>query len=90
MEELIDPTRENECFIASITAVEVTAALFRRVRAGSVSRAEATVACEELERDLDRGLAVVELSRSILARARDIARQHGLRGYDCVQLASAL
>lgn len=90
MEELVDPSVMNECFVASIAAVEVTAAMYRRVRAGSLSRAEADAATEELERDLGRVLAIVELSQLILIRARDAARQHGLRGYDCVQLASAL
>ena len=87
---LVDPMRENECFVASVTAVEVTAAMYRRVRAGSLTKAEADAACAELERDLDRVFAIVDISRSILIRARDAARRHGLRGYDCLQLASAL
>lgn len=87
---LVDPLHGNECFVASVTAVEVTAAMYRRVRAGSLATTAADAACAELERDLDRVLAIVDMSRSILLSARDVARRHGLRGYDCIQLASAL
>lgn len=90
LESLFAPSIDNEFFVAGITSVEVAAALYRRVRSGLLPQAMANAAVDELERDLQRTFAVVDPSRAILTQAISVARERGLRGYDCVQLASAL
>ena len=90
MESLTDRAQRHQLVIARITAVEVAAVLFRRVRGGRMAASDAAIAMQEFGRDLGSLFAIVELTPIVMARALVAAQQHGLRGYDCVQLASAL
>lgn len=87
---LFDPALNNEVFIAAITPVEIIAAITRRARGGSIAASDATVACNLLRADLLTSYQIVELIDALIARAMTIAETHALRGYDAVQLASAL
>lgn len=80
----------NELVIARITAVEVAAALYRRVHGGTLAAEEAEEARDELAQDLERTFRVIEIDEQILQTALGLAESRGLRGYDCVQLAAAL
>jgi predicted nucleic acid-binding protein len=87
---LTDPAAGHELFVVRITAVEVAAALFRRARAGALPPTAAANAVRTLRRDLQRTFRIVEFSLVVVDLAVDVAERHGLRGYDCVQLAAAL
>lgn len=87
---LTDPVPRNEFVIARTTIVEVGAAFFRRARVGTLALVDAASAAVELQRDVERTYRVVELSASLTDLALGVAEKHGLRGYDCVQLAAAL
>lgn len=88
--DLFDPVVDTECFIAAITPVEVIAAIARRARGGSIAPEDATGACQLFRSDLYSDYQIVELTDTVLNRAMDLAEEHGLRGYDAVQLAAAL
>jgi uncharacterized protein len=77
-------------YIASITAVEVTSAITRRQRGGSLSAPQAAAMLGHFRRHLIQRYLVLELTPSLLADAARLARMHGLRAYDAVQLAAAL
>jgi hypothetical protein len=77
-------------YIARITAVEMTAAITRRQRGGSLSRAQGGAIFGHLRRHLAQRYVVMELTPSLLNSAMSAARAHGLRAYDSVQLAAAL
>jgi predicted nucleic acid-binding protein len=77
-------------FIARITAVEVFAALTRRQRGGSVSAAQAGAILGHFRRHLTQRYTIVEVTPPLVADAMLLARRHGLRAYDAVQLAAAL
>jgi predicted nucleic acid-binding protein len=87
---LCDPAHRHELFLVRITAIEIAAVLFRRVRAALLAAADAARASAALRSDLTRLYQVVEVTPSLLDQALGVAERHGLRGYDCVQLAGAL
>lgn len=87
---LFDPALRNEMFIAAITPVEIIAAIARRARRGSIVVTDALAACRLFRSDLLNAYQIVELTDVVISRAMDIAETYALRGYDAVQLASAL
>lgn len=81
---------DHEFIVARITQVEIAAALYRRVRGRSLPVELARRAVTALRRDLETKLRPIELTLAVAELGLDIAERRGLRGYDCVQLASAL
>jgi len=72
-----------------VTRAEVAAALARAVRMGLVSRPVARNAQRSFAGDWP-DLVRVAVMDALVERADTLAWEHGLRGYDAVQLASAL
>jgi predicted nucleic acid-binding protein len=72
-----------------ISRVEVGAALARAVRLGRLTRSAGRRAQRAFDREWE-DVVRLPLSGTVVARAVDLAWSHGLRGYDAVQLASAL
>src|SRR6185437_6900184 len=87
---LTAPRAGHTIDIARITAVEIFAAITRRQRGGHITAAQAGAMLGHFRRQLDRRYGVIELTPSIVSDAMQLARKHGLRAYDAVQLASAL
>jgi len=77
-------------FVVRLTAIEIAAAFYRRVRAQTIGLAQAARATAALQRDLNGSYRVIEVNAVLADRALRVAEQHGLRGYDCVQLAGAV
>lgn len=70
-----------------VTAVEVRAALAAASRSGRITNLAAVVSAAR--RDW-LAYIVVNVDTQLIERAAQAAEQHALRGYDAVQLASAL
>jgi len=88
--ETIALTTESEMTATSIVSrAEVAAALARAVRAGLVKDDVARNAQRRFAQDWP-DLARVSVTEALVERAERLAWEHGLRGYDAVQLASAL
>jgi predicted nucleic acid-binding protein len=77
-------------FIGHITAVEVFSAITRRQRGGSLSPAQAGAILGHFRRHLSQRYNVLELTPSLVTAAMLVARTHGLRAYDALQLTAAL
>ena len=77
-------------YLARITGVEVVAAITKRVRTGSLDRKAADKAIRRFEREFQNRYVLVEITPPIIRTAMNLAKSHILRGYDAVQLASAL
>jgi predicted nucleic acid-binding protein len=75
-------------YIARITAVEITSAITRRQRGRSLSPAQAGAILGHFRRHLTQRYNVLELTPRMLADAMLMARKHGLRAYDAVQLTA--
>ena len=86
-QSLTDPVNANECYVAQITGAEVASAIIRRVRRGDLTLAEAAIALSGFEADFTQNLVLLENSLPRIRDAMVLTRQHGLRGYDSVQLS---
>jgi predicted nucleic acid-binding protein len=87
---IADAAAGNLMYLARITDVEVTSAVVRRHRGGSISAADAVDTLNQFRQDLITGYRVIEVTPALLAAARTLAERHGLRAYDAVQLAAAV
>ncbi len=87
---LVRPSAQNRLYLARITGVEVVAAITKRMRVGSLSVAATAKAMTRFEREFTNRYLLVEVSPPIIKAAMTLAKDHTLRGYDAVQLASAL
>lgn len=88
--KIFDPAGSSEIYIARISGAEVVAAIARLGLAGSIPRSKTTSAISQFRREFVSTFQIVETTPTLIARAMDIAESHDLRGYDSVQLASAL
>jgi predicted nucleic acid-binding protein len=74
---------------ALITYAEARAALARHRREGALTASDLRRAVREMDREWGT-YNVVDLTDSLVRSAGALAERHALRGYDAVQLASAL
>jgi predicted nucleic acid-binding protein len=89
-QETIALTAESEMVATSIISrAEVSAALAKAVRLGLVTENVARKAQRSFDGDWD-DLLRVPVTEALVDRAGTLAWDHALRGYDAVQLASAL
>lgn len=76
--------------VSEIGYVEARSALARRERDGSFSLEEHDDAVEQLRRDFRESYLLRLVNGGIIAHAGELVRQHALRAYDAVHLATAL
>ena len=84
------PGARPRLLVVRVTPVEVAAALFRRVRGGTLTLTAASSALAMLANNMQRTFQVAEVTPTLADLAIEIAERYGLRGYDCIQLAGAL
>lgn len=80
----------NAVYMARVTTLEVVSAIVRRSRGGSITPADAAASVAQFKLDAARDYRIIELAPATANRAQTIAETYYLRGYDAVQLASAL
>lgn len=80
-------TPPNEFYAVATVGVEVVAAVTRRVRGGTISKAGAARLCGVFLADLELDFDVVSVTDNLLRLAVVSAQMHGLRGYDAIQPA---
>ncbi|MCH8292191.1 type II toxin-antitoxin system VapC family toxin [Candidatus Poribacteria bacterium] len=83
-------TPRSDSYIAYITGPEIMAAFARRLRMGDITHADYNMATTAFERHFRRQYTRLHLSLAVVHTAMGLTRQHRLRGYDAVQLATAL
>ncbi|MGD9890941.1 MAG: type II toxin-antitoxin system VapC family toxin [Dehalococcoidia bacterium] len=88
--ELTAPAAGNRIYTALVTGAEIVAAVARRLRAGSITDSDATVAITAFRNQFRAQYGIVPVTDRIVERAMDLAEAHGLRGYDAIQLSCAL
>ncbi len=87
---LLRPSMKNILLVTRITEVEVCAALVRRAKGKTLTATEVSKGLHRLRRDLPRRFTQIAVSEKIIKNASILAEKYALRGYDAVQLASAL
>lgn len=85
VQAIINAKPANESFITLVTAAEIVAAITRRRKMNLISVSDATTAIAAFKGQLKGQFKVL-----IVDSAMDLAEKHKLRGYDSIQLASAL
>jgi len=73
-----------------ITIVEFVAAVCRHGRTGSLSNVQVAAALRLFRGETDDLYDLVNVTRAVVDLAASLAERHVLRGYDAVQVASAL
>ena len=87
---LLDPAAQATITVAQITTVEVVAALMRCGRRGDIAHEDAETLAAEFLWDVRNRVDVVPTSDAIVDASVALTRQHVLRAYDAVQLATAV
>lgn len=87
---LVEVSKGNTVFIALITKVEVSSAFARRKKGKTLSAVDAAASLASFKIDLKDIYYAVDITADHIASAADLATKHALRGYDAVQLATAL
>jgi uncharacterized protein len=80
----------NQIYLAHITAVEVTSAVARRRKGGTLIPPRASSILHRFRKHLAGRYTIVEVTPALLDDASRLANTHVLRAYDAVQLAVAL
>lgn len=89
--QITDPTAENTVLLAEITLVEVAAALAGKGRAPKgLTREEQNRALGLFLHECEAHFLLLVVDRQVVERAVELTQTHPLRGYDAVQLATAL
>jgi len=78
----------QQVLASRLTWLEVTAAVARIARTGSLSAPEAVL--RALDDDFAIRISILEVSSAVISDARQLANRHELRAADSVQLATAL
>lgn len=86
----IDPNAGSRVFIAHITVVEIVSAIIRREKGGHLVAVDAANALNAFQQDYKQEFSIVPLTVSLVDDAVSLAKKYALRGYDAVQLATAL
>lgn len=90
VQSLYAPDAGNTIYISRITGAEVIAAIFRRLRVGDLRPEDAQAVGRWFKDDFGRTYRVIEVTADVVERAMNLAEARALRGYDAVQLATAL
>ncbi len=89
--QITDLHAQNTIFLAEITLAEVAAALAAKHRTpGGITQQQMDRALSRFLQDCDEHFLLLPMDREVIGRAVDLTQIHRLRGYDAVQLATAL
>jgi predicted nucleic acid-binding protein len=87
---LMQPAAANALYAVAITELEVTSAIVRRQRSGSLSATEAAVVLGDFRQDFQNEFQVLDVAATLVASAAALVEVYGLRAYDALHLAGAL
>jgi uncharacterized protein len=87
---LIDAQPSSEIFTALLTGVEIVAAIKRRERMNLITASDAGATLAVFRNQFRSRFKAFRTSDAVVDRAMNLAESHKLRGYDAIQLASAL
>jgi predicted nucleic acid-binding protein len=89
--QITDREAQHVILIAEITLAEVAAALAAKHRAPrGITQQQRDRALSRFLQDCDEHFLLLPVDRSVIDRAVVLTQNHRLRGYDSVQLATAL
>ncbi|MDA1190876.1 MAG: type II toxin-antitoxin system VapC family toxin [Candidatus Poribacteria bacterium] len=87
---LLRPDDDTTFFAAWIVGPEFVSAITRRLNRQQLSQSQAENGLHTFHREWRELFRLIHVTPPILLRAMELARAHGLRGYDSVQLSAAM
>ena len=88
--ELMRPSAKNRFYSAKISEAEVCATISRKRKSGNLSIISSNKAHKRFRRNFSGNFNRLDLTDSVINEAVRLTEIHALRGYDAVQLATAL
>ena len=88
--DLCAPDVGNTLYTVRITGAEIVAAMFLRVRMGTLVVSDAQAVVKQFKAVFDDRYQIVEVTEDLVDTAMVLAEEHHLRGYDAIQLSTAL
>lgn len=89
--QITDPSAQQSILLAEITLAEVAAALAAKYRVpGGITQEQRDRILSRFLQDCAEHFALLPVDRLVIDRAVELTQRHRLRGYDAVQLATAL
>jgi uncharacterized protein len=89
--QITDREAQHTILLAEITLAEVSAALAAKHRApGGITQEQRDRALSRFLQDCDEHFLLLPIDRPVIDRAVTLTQNHRLRGYDAVQLATAV
>ncbi len=87
---LMRPAVGHAIYVSRLTEVETSAALARRHKAHRLTATQWQKARQRLRRDFNDRLIVIAVPEGLVRTALRLTETHALRGYDALQLVTAL
>ena len=87
---LFKPSAKNSILVARIAGVEVVSAIARKRKGVKITQLNAQKSIFRFQRDFRQRFVKINLTPQLTEDAMQIADKYELRGYDAVQLASAI
>jgi len=87
---ITDIGAQNEVLTTLMSGAEVVAAICKSGRTGSITPQDVVKALATFKSEFRTHFVVINISDQTVDSAMTLAEKHGLRGYDSVQLATAL
>jgi len=88
--QIVGPVQVNDVIISKVTLAETFAAISRRQRMGQLSDADAARLRKTFASDYATQYVKMDVTNDVVETAADLTKRHPLRGYDAIQLATAL
>jgi predicted nucleic acid-binding protein len=90
VKSICNPDAQNVIACSNLVEVEVSSAFCRRCREGHITTSERDGLIASLHYDCNAEYYLLNATNTILNRAIDLLKNYPLRGYDSIQLATAL
>jgi predicted nucleic acid-binding protein len=88
---ITDPLAQHSILLAEVSLAEVAAALAAKCRAPrGITQQQRDRALSRFLQDCDESFLILPVDRAVIDRAVELTQDHRLRGYDAIQLATAL
>lgn len=81
---------KKNLYLSFVTGAEAAAAFAKRHRNGDISTADYNTVRKVFQRHFQQRCTLLRVTKDVIQRAMDLTHTHPLRGFDAVQLATAL
>ncbi len=87
---LFRPAARHTFYLSKVTPVETVAGVARQNRIGAITTADVDRAIRRIQLASRKKFILLDVTQTIVDDAITLVTKHGLRGYDSIQLSTAL